>query len=174
MTEQKQHSYIDLEKRIIVGKSGTVYKIAPEDITVGRWPKYEIWSALVGTRLDFNSFIKTLNEVIKQMTSAKGLGDIIEPYTRLKDIRDGAVRYAETSRSQLVEYASLFCLKTDSEGNIIEETSDLTESQIIEKFNDWKEIPMNDFFLLVMKAIPGYIENYKNFQNQSEALSGTK
>ena len=108
------------------------------------------------------------------MTSAKGLGDIIEPYTRLKDIRDGAVRYAETSRSQLVEYASLFCLKTDIEGNIIEDTSDLTETQIIEKFNDWKEIPMNDFFLLVMKAIPGYIENYKNFQNQSEALNGTK
>lgn len=173
-TAEKKVSYIDMDKRIIVGKSGTIYKIAPEDISVGRWPKYEIWSAMVATRQDFDTYISTLNQVIKQMTSAKGLGDMIEPYMKLKEIRDGAINFAQTSRSQLVEFASLFCLKTDNNGNVIEDIEDLTTAQIEEKFNDWKAIKQEDFFLLVYKVIPGYIPFYKSMHQQSEAESMTE
>ena len=154
-------SKIDWENRLIIGKSGTKYKILPEKISVGRWPKYELWSTLISTRMDMDTFIKTLNGIITRVEKAATFGDMISPYTDLKDMRNGIVKYQETGRPQLVEFAALFCFKTDSSGNIIEDIGDITEDVIREKYNDWKEIDMNDFFLLVSRHIPSFQENYK-------------
>ena len=154
-------SKIDWEKRIIIGKSGTVYKILPEKISVGRWPKYELWSTLISTRMDMDTFIKTLNSVINRVNKAQSFGDMIQPYTELTDLRNGIVKYNETGRPQLVEFAALFCLKCDKEGNVIEDVGEITEDVIREKYNDWKEIDMNDFFLLVSRHIPSFQENYR-------------
>jgi len=154
-------SRIDWENRVIIGKSGTKYKILPEKISVGRWPKYELWSALIATRLDMDTFVRTLNEILRKVEKAQTFGDMIAPYSELRDLRSGIVRYAETGRPQLVEFAALFCLKTNKEGEVIEDIGDITEDIIREKYNDWKEIDMNDFFLLVSRHIPKFQENYK-------------
>lgn len=154
-------SKIDWEKRIIIGKSGTVYKILPEKISVGRWPKYELWSTLISTRMDMDTFIKTLNSILTKVNKAQTFGDMITPYMELTDLRNGIVKYQETGRPQLVEFAALFCFKTDYNGNIIEDIGDITEDVIREKYNDWKEIDMNDFFLLVSRHIPMFQENYR-------------
>ena len=140
-------SRIDWENRIIIGKSGTKYKILPEKISVGRWPKYELWSTLIATRMDMDTFVKTLNGIITKVHKAQTFGDMIAPYSELTDMRNGIVRYAETGRPQLIEFASLFCLRVDKEGNIVEDIGEITEDVIREKYNDWKEIDMNDFFL---------------------------
>jgi thiol-disulfide isomerase/thioredoxin len=154
-------SKIDWEKRIIIGKSGAVYKILPEKISVGRWPKYELWSTLISTRMDMDTFLKTLNSVINRVNKAQSFGEMIQPYTELTDLRNGIVKYNETGRPQLVEFAALFCLKCDKEGNIIEDVGEITEDVIREKYNDWKEIDMSDFFLLVSRHIPSFQENYR-------------
>ena len=154
-------SRIDWENRIIIGKSGTKYKILPEKISVGRWPKYELWSTLIATRMDMDTFVKTLNGIITKVHKAQTFGDMIAPYSELTDMRNGIVRYAETGRPQLIEFASLFCLRVDKEGNIVEDIGEITEDVIREKYNDWKEIDMNDFFLLVSRHIPQFQQNYK-------------
>ena len=154
-------SRIDWENRIIIGKSGTKYKILPEKISVGRWPKYELWSTLIATRMDMDTFVKTLNGIITKVHKAQTFGDMIAPYSELTDMRNGIVRYAETGRPQLIEFASLFCLRVDKEGNIVEDIGEITEDVIREKYNDWKEIDMNDFFLLVSRHIPQFQQNYR-------------
>lgn len=154
-------SKIDWENRLIIGKSGTKYKILPEKISVGRWPKYELWSTLIATRMDMDTFVKTLNGIITKVSKAQTFGDMIQPYSDLTDLRNGIVKYHETGRPQLVEFAALFCLKIDKEGNIIEDIGEITEDVIRDKYNDWKEIDMNDFFLLVSRHIPSFQENYR-------------
>ena len=91
---QCQWVKIDWENRVIIGKSGTKYKILPEKISVGRWPKYELWSALIATRLDMDTFVRTLNEILRKVEKAQTFGDMIAPYSELRDLRSGIVRYA--------------------------------------------------------------------------------
>jgi len=156
-------SRIDWENRVIIGKSGTIYKVLPEKISVGRWPKYELWGTLLATRMDLETFLKTIDSVTLRIKKSRTLefGDIIQSYNELDAFRAGIKKYAETGRSQLSEFAALFCFKTDKDGNINEDVGVLTEDMIREKHNDWIEIPHPDFFLFVFKHIPSFQENLR-------------
>lgn len=154
-------SSIDWEKRLIIGKSGTKYKILPEKISVGRWPKYELWQNNITFRMDMPTFMASIDSVLNKLLKIKQLGDAIDASIELKDLRNRISGFLESGRSPLIEFASIFCLKCDENGNVIEDVGDLTEDLIRDKFNDWKEIDQNDFFLLVSRCIPSFQENYQ-------------
>lgn len=159
-------SKIDFDNRIIIGKSGTIYKILPEKISVGRWPKYELWQNNITFRMDMPTFMAAIDDVILKLQKIKELGDAIKATIDLMELRNRVAGFLETGRSPLIEFASIFCLKTDNNGNVIEDVGDLTEDVIRDKFNDWKEIDQNDFFLLVSMSIPLFQKNYKLAQKR--------
>jgi hypothetical protein len=165
-------SKLDWENRIIIGKSGTVYKILPEKISVGRWPKYELWSTLLTVRMDSSTFLQTLDDIESKTSKATTIGQIVEPLSQLRDLKKGVLNYLQTGRSQLSEFASIFCFKCDKDGNIIEDIGDITEDVIRDKHNDWKEIDHYDFFLLVFRHIPKWQENYRLELERERAEKG--
>lgn len=154
-------SKIDWENRVIIGKSGTKYKILPEKVGLGRWPMMEFWGSLVTSRMDADTFIKTGVEIKSRIRKIKDLGEVIDIAILFDNFFGNILRYKETSRSQLCEYVALFAFKTDKDGEVIEDTGDITEDIIREKYNDWKPIPWEDFFLLATRHIPKWQENYR-------------
>lgn len=147
-------SYLDWENRLIVGRTGQKYKISPETISFGRWPLYELWSTLITVGMDNITFTEKINECRKLAHNIKVSGDLIKLANNLDDFGDRINRQQELGRNQLTEFFSIFCIKIDDNGNIIEDVGDLKEDLIREKYNDWKEIDSRDFFLLLPKVVP--------------------
>jgi hypothetical protein len=66
----------------------------------------------------------------------------------------GMINFQMNKRSELVEFCYLLCIGEN------EDVGKFTEDQIIEKWNDWAEIPEADFFFLCTKAISSFRERY--------------
>jgi hypothetical protein len=147
---------IDFEKRIIKGKSGTIYKILPEKLSVGRAAEFEIRSTLLGFNLDFETIFKKISKAVKILEDSTSFGGLIDAHNELKEIQSGLIKFQENKRPQVIEFCSLFCLK---EG---EDTSNHNEDVIREKYEDWAHIDHNDFFLLCANVIPSFKENLIN------------
>lgn len=154
---------IDWDKRTITGMSGTVYKIAPEDIPAGRWSQYELQSASLGMVMSIKKmagyFTKiynlatTGNEVVKQ------IHQIAQESKEALELIKG---YEGQPIPKVVEFLSIMCVKDG------EELHTYKESMVREKFNDWSHIPMKDFFLLAAQLMPSFKENYLNKMGKSE------
>ena len=164
-------SKIDWEKRIIIGKSGTVYKIMVNKVSLGRWPKMEFWGTLVTARMDSDTFIKTGLEIKSKIRKVETLGQLVDIYILFENFFGNILRYNETGRSQLSEYVSLFAFKTDKNGEILGDVGDIDEDTIRENHNDWKEIPYEDFFFLAIRHIPNWQENYRKELERSTGLN---
>ena len=159
---------IHLEERIIVGSSGTIYKIVPEALSTTRAPEYEIRGALLGMNTDFETLIKAIrsakNVLIKGQDNAQG-----NAHTAIKileGIDEGMINYQLNNRAAIVEFCSLVCIKEGEKLNVH------TEEQIRDKYIDWGEIPILDFLDLAGRLIPGFREFYlaaiKGERQQSE------
>lgn len=147
-------SKIDFENRVIYGKSGKVYKILPEMLTIGRAAEFEIRSILVGYKTDFETLLKLIGNVETRLRNGNTWGAVADVINDLKDFKQGLINYQLNSRPSIVEFMSLFCI---GEG---EETGTHSEETIREKFEEWQEIPEQDFFLLCANVIPSFRSNY--------------
>ena len=154
---------IDYEKGIITGKSGKIYKIAISDISSARYTDYTIRSSLLAFNTDFETLFTRINTALNHLRFGKenAQGNAYLAITELESILKGMVNYQENQRPAVIEYCSTFCI---SEG---EDVSVHTEQQISEKYDDWKHIPLVDFFLLSMKATPKFKEYLKEILEKS-------
>ena len=152
---------IDWDKRQIIGKSGTIYKISPETLSSGRAPEFEIRSILLAYRTDFETLLTMINKATKLMDSATAFGPMYEASAMLKDFQKGLINYQLNKRPAVIEFASLFCIK---EG---EDVGNHSEDIVREKYEDWRDIPEADFFLLCANVIPSFKENYLNIIMES-------
>lgn len=156
---------IDYEKRIITGKSGKIYRIVPEIISAGRAPEFEIRSILLGYKTDFETLLKTINEIenilIKGPDNAQG--NAHKALNKIDDFKKGLINFKLNNRSAIVEFASLYCIGED------EDVSNHSEDVIRYKFADWAHIPEVDFFLLSANAIKGFRESYLNALESQKA-----
>lgn len=151
---------IDWENRKIYGHSGKEYKILPELLTAGRAAEFQIRGMVLGFNTDFETLLKLVHNAAKRLREGNNYGAIADTITELEQFKKGMLNYQENSRPAIVEFCSLFCI---GEG---ENTGIHNEDIIREKYNDWREIPIQDFFLLSGQAIPYFRERL------AEAVSG--
>ena len=150
-------AYIDYEKKQIIGRSGTVYRILPEMLSGGRAPEWEIRGALLGFRTDFETIYRGITEAINALLYGKDsvVGNSYAAIEKLKAIQKGLLHYQENARAPVIEFISLVTLYDG------EDTAQHTEEQIRKKYEDWADIPVVDFILLASKLIPKFHEYYK-------------
>jgi hypothetical protein len=146
---------INWEQRTIKGKSGKIYKIEPEKITVGRWAEYEIQSLMLAFGSDFKTFYTTLIDILKKIKEIKTLGDVINIAKVIENLIAGIANFAETPEPKIIKFCAIFC---NEEG---EDTSNYDEIMVRQKFEDWKNIPIADFFLLASEQIPSFRDVYR-------------
>jgi hypothetical protein len=149
-------SFIDWEKRTIIGKSGRVYRISPETLSAGRSAEFEIRSILLPYRINFKTMYENVNEMINTLRSIEignlKIGTILDLLNKLESQQKGLLDFHIYKRSPAVEFCGLFCIYDG------EDVGTYTEDVIREKYEDWVEIPESDFFLLLGKAIPYFRE----------------
>jgi hypothetical protein len=154
---------IDWDKRTIKGRSGKIYKIAPEAISTGRWAEYEIQSLELSFGNDFSTHYKKITELIKVLTDGNNILQAINrAVTLAKELLSGISNYAETPVPRIIKFCSLFC--TYEGEDITSHTADVVR----EKHEDWKHIPIQDFFLLASEAIPSFRGIYASIIQESE------
>jgi len=153
---------INWEQKTITGKSGKVYKIDPENITIGRLREYEILSLMLAFNSDFKTFYSTLTDIISQIEKMSAIGQIFTILSKLKNLVAGIGNYTENSEPKIIRFCALFCTY---EG---EDLSIFTDEQIKLKYEDWSHIPSKDFFLLVSECIESFRESYKVVRKQNQ------
>ena len=156
---------IDFEKRIIKGKSGKIYNIVPEKLSVGRSAEFEIRSTLLGFNMDFQTIWKKLDEAKNTLKNATNFGAMIDGVYKIEEIQGNLKRWSDNQRPQIVEFCSLFCLMEN------EDVSVHDEEVIRQKYEDWAHIPHADFFFLCANVIPGYRDTFLNIAKAGSQLA---
>lgn len=153
-----QKNIVDWKNRQIIGKSGKVYKIEPENVSAGRWREYEIQSLMLSFNSDFKTYYTSLVEIHTQINQIKVLGDAIKINDKVKELIAGIGNYAERPEPKIIKFCSLFC---NAEG---EEVGEWSELMAAEKYEDWKDIPVHFFFQLAAEAAPLFKEVYQKWK----------
>jgi hypothetical protein len=155
---------IDFNKMTITGKSGKVYKIAPERISTGRWAEYEIQSLELSFGADFKTFYTKIVRINKTLTDGNNILQAInQAVTLLKELIISIGNYADSPTPRIIKFCSLFCISDDED--ITTHTADVVQA----KYEDWSHIPIADFFLLASEAIPSFRSIYRGIlQGETE------
>lgn len=153
---------IDFEKRIITGRSGKKYKIVPEQISTGRWAEYEIQALELSFGNSFKDFYTKITTILKVLTDGNNILQAINTATSLtKELLKSISHYADSPEPKVIKFCSLFCIY---EG---EDITTHTAEQVREKYEDWKHIPIKDFFLLSSEVIPSFREIYSELYREN-------
>lgn len=146
---------VNWENKTITGKSGTIYHIEPDRISVGRFAEYEILSLMLAFNSDFKTFYTDLTNIHRKLNEIVKLGDAIELSDDIKKLLAGIGNYTENSAPKIIRFCALFCNETD------EDRSTFPNEVIKKKYDDWADIPINDFFLLASEVIPYFRDAYR-------------
>ena len=146
---------IDLKKKIITGKSGTIYRIDPENISAGRWHYYMRYATSVALGVMFQ---EVFDSYVKMNQSVTTGNDILAAISFVKSETEEKIKFINRYNTQQapkpLEMCALFC---NEDG---EDVGEFNDAIIAKKFEDWKHIPIRDFFLLSSEAIAGFREEY--------------
>lgn len=166
---------IDWDQRKITGKSGKVYTIAPERVSVARWHEFLLQGSTLAFNSDFETLYKSYGDIEASLTSGNDiLAGINKSVNIARQAREGLKEFVNNTPPKLIKFASIFCI---SEG---EDISIYDEPLIKRKYEDWKHIPMSDFFLLSSQVMP-YLKEalqksfpIKKGEGPAENLDSTK
>jgi hypothetical protein len=92
-----------------------------------------------------NQAVTTGNDILAALSLVKA-----ETEEKIKFID----RYNTQQAPKVIEMCALFC---NADG---EDVGEFNDAIIAKKFEDWKHIPIRDFFLLSSEAIAGFREEY--------------
>lgn len=143
---------INWDKRQIVGRSGKVYIISPETLSAKRAAEYEIRAMSLPFRATFETVFKYVHRVVNDFRNLElatlKAGVIFDTIAEGEMLLKGMREYQISHRSPIVEFCALFCNTKE------EDVGEWNEDIIRAKYEDWADIPEDDFFLLSTKAIP--------------------
>lgn len=152
-------SKIDIENRKIYGRTGKVYTIAPESLSAARASEFEIRTILLPYRTNFETVFKLINKFVTTLREVEigktKVGVIYDLINEAELLQKGLLNFQMTKRPAIVELCGLFCI---GEG---EDVGTYPEELIREKFDEWREIPDQDFFLLCANVIPYFKESLR-------------
>lgn len=158
---------IDWPNRQIIGASGTVYKITPETMSSARYIEFEIRSMTQAFKTNLEGILTTLDSIENHLTKGtlNASGNIHNALSELQNFKKGLREHAKFRRTESIEFCALFCI---ADG---EDVSEYSEAMVLKKWNDWKIIPDEDFFLLSMNVKVLLSQRYRNMiQQEKEKL----
>ena len=139
---------IDFNKRLITGKSRK-YKIEPENLTVGRYQEWVMQANVLAWNTDFQTLYNDWQTILQLSSSGNDvLGAISKIYKLAEKNTEGIKNFVNNDAPKIIKYCTLFC---NYEG---EDCSKYDPVVAMEKYNDWANIPIVDFFSLAAKATP--------------------
>jgi hypothetical protein len=148
---------IDFKQGVIKGKSGKIYKISPETLSVHRFPFWEIYTSTLAFSMSYQQiaevFVNIINELSKPLTGITIANILNECNQRLDIVKNHP--NAE-SIPRVVSFCATFCVTDD------EDLSKFDDALVRQKHEDWKHIPIQDFFLLYRNLIPTFNKDYQN------------
>jgi len=158
-------SIVDWENRMIHGKSGKIYHIAPEKIASKLWAQYQIRGSLLGLNTSLESILLRIKGAIDHLRTGEenAQGNASNAIIELESIKKGFKDFKDNEYNAVLEFLSIFC---KSEGEPMDKND---ESIIRRKYEDWSEIPQADLFFLSQMSIPSYSKHLKE-QTASEKL----
>jgi len=160
---------INYELKQFTGISGKVYKIEADTISTKRFREYEILSLMLAFGSDFKTFYDSLVEISKSMGELNlnkiTFNDIEKLKIKTQNLIAGIGNYTQTSEPKIIRFCALFC---NTEG---EDISLFTDEMIKAKYDDWGNIPISDFFLLVSELIPEFRNVYSLIKKETEQQS---
>lgn len=154
---------IDWKNRTLIGKSGRVYKIEPENISAGRWAEFEIQQLQLAYSMEFkaihDNIAKVLNDLRNGNNLLKAHSDAIKT---LECLHFAISNYTELPIPAILKFCSLF-INYDGE-----DVGKYDPIEVRKKADDWANIPIKDFFLLASEVIPSFRETYNAFIQASQ------
>lgn len=164
MTQAK----IDWPNRVIIGASGTKYKITPETMSSARYIEFEIRSMTQAFKTNLEGILTALDSIEHQLVKGElnQSGNIHNALTILQNFKNGLRNHAQYKRTESIEFCALFCIEDG------EDVSEYSETMVRRKWDDWKSIPDEDFFLLSMNVKILLSARYrKMIQAEKESLA---
>lgn len=138
------------EDQTFIGRSGKTYKIL-DSLTVGRYR--------LQAELEFQfTFGASSDEILKLCTLITNYVNDKVTKSMLLEQAFNAKKAFKDSMGRMDAYLKYCCLWTTSAG---EDISDLPESLIKEKIEDWSEIDVVFFLKVAQTKVAHYIKNYK-------------
>lgn len=154
---------INWEKRQIVGKSGTIYKIEPENLSTGRYNEYILQGSMLAFMCDFNGLYSDWDKVERFCTTGN---DVLKAITETAKIADRNKKtiasFTQNEPAKVIKFCSLVCIAPGEDVSIYDPV--LTK----QKFDDWAHIPINDFFLLQLELMNGLRKHLRNLQEEQK------
>jgi len=153
---------IDIENMVIIGRSGKKYTISPESLSIGRAAEFQIRGATLAFKTDFETLLLMVDNSLKRLEKGQTFGDIAETIFELRQFKNGMIDFQLNQRPAIVEFCSLFCI---GEG---EDVGKHNEEFVREKWDDWRDIPEQDFFFLSANVIPSFRSNYLKMLSETQ------
>jgi len=160
---KKKVSYVDWENRIIVGKSGKVYNIAPEKTASKLWAQYQIRASLLALNSSLDSLVTRIKSSIDHLRNGNqnAQGNASNAIIELESIFKGFRNYIDNDQNAVLEFLSIFCKTSTEEVDVND------DSTIRMQADDWSEIPQADLFFLSQISIPSYKKHLTELMEQS-------
>jgi hypothetical protein len=150
---------IDIEKKEIVGKSGTVYRIELGHVSVGRYQIYERAATTLMFGSEPGAIFKTFAEIYKTATTGDSTLAALHKITELSHGQMLKIKESSAIKDEFI-FCSLFINAEDEDRSVWD--INLAERKVA----DWSEYDPRDFFLLSRSGI----EDYINALNHTETL----
>ena len=158
---------INWEQRTITGISGKIYKIEPEKISTKRFKEYEILSLMLAFSSDFKTYYTTLIEIRKELGELKfnslTIDTFNKPINKVDRLIAGIGNYTSNSEPKIIRFCALFCNLEN------EDVTKFENDMITSKYEDWGNIPIQDFFLLAIEVTPSFRESYRMVKKEQQA-----
>lgn len=140
---------LDLNKKTFIA-NGRIYRIDSE-LSIKRFAEYQILEKEAGFGINFKTIFNSLKQIHKLMNEVK----FVEASVKLDNLMRGVAKIDER-KPTLLKMCALFINRED------EDITEINNSLMEEKINDWKEYDVNSFFQFALATIDGFIEVYKN------------
>ena len=156
---------INWNDRTIKGKSGKIYRIEPENISAGRWAEFEIQQLQLAYSMDFKHIHDHIATILNSLKNGNNLLKAhADAISGLEKMHFAISNYTDLPLPSIIKFCSLFC---NYEG---EEVGKYDPVDVRKKFDDWTNIPIQDFFLLAAQVIPSFQDVYKGFQEVANQM----
>lgn len=149
LTESQALRRIDFSKKEFTGKSGTVYRIESDEISVGRFQIYERKALELGFGVDFKALFESFSKVYKHATTGDSTLNALHQIAQVCLAQMQKMKEGNTHSDDLM-FCTLFCNAPDEDRT----AWDVANAEA--KCRDWAQYDMRDFFLLSRIGIEGY------------------
>lgn len=149
------------EKGTFKGRSGRVYRVSPDNITLLRAPHFDAMSLELAFSLDLSTLASNLDKIASLSGGKMETNEVIPNNYRIheltRNIQKGFNEFTTNKHSKIAAFCALFCCYEN-------EQNDYTPELVKDKLDDWSNIPIAFFFSLSSSFLPDFTRLMKKYK----------